>query len=94
MTIWAEASDCPIHDTRLQLTSQLLILQVEKAGSLNSPALCKNGDHSLITIVLNNQSLITIVLKKQSLITIVLNNQILITNVLNKQSLISIVLNN
>lgn len=41
-TFWAVFSNCPTH-TVLQLTPQQLVIQFERAGSVNSKPVCKAG---------------------------------------------------
>lgn len=38
LAFWADVSNCPALGTTLQLTSQLMIIQVERASSADSPA--------------------------------------------------------
>lgn len=89
--LWTEVFDCPVLHAALQLTSQMLVVGVERAGSRDSSPVSKAW---LITAVLNELSLIIIVLINQSLLTTVHDDQSLLTIVPNDQSMISTVPNN
>lgn len=83
MTFHAEVSDCPACNTTLQLTSHLLIIQTEKADSLDSPSVSKSFlttnhwsqmfsiSHHWSLLSPSDQSLVRNVLKNQSLTAIV-----------------------
>lgn len=79
-TFWVMLSNCPALDMALQLTSLLLVIWVERAGSAVLP-LCLKLDRvaHVGAIIPNGQSLITIIPNDQSLIIIIPNDQSLIT---------------
>lgn len=85
---WVDVGVCPVPNRALQLSSQLMVIQVEKTGSRILPPGCKAlvefvQAKSPVTIVPNDQSLITIIPNNPSLITIVPCDESLITTILN-----------